>query len=48
MPADGEGLAGWLLERFRDKDRLLAFFNEHGRFPRTREEEEHVLAATVE
>jgi len=33
LPEGEEALAGWLLERFREKDRLLAGFEETGAFP---------------
>ncbi len=33
LPDDDEGRADWLMERYREKDRLLAEFEEQGRFP---------------
>jgi 1-acyl-sn-glycerol-3-phosphate acyltransferase len=33
LPADDAGRAAWLVERFVEKDRLLAEFGETGRFP---------------
>jgi 1-acyl-sn-glycerol-3-phosphate acyltransferase len=34
LPTADEELARWLQARFQEKDRLLAWFYEHGRFPR--------------
>jgi 1-acyl-sn-glycerol-3-phosphate acyltransferase len=33
LPTEPAALSGWLLERFREKDRLLSYFFEHGVFP---------------
>lgn len=33
MPADESGLARWAVERFWEKDLLLAYFHQHGAFP---------------
>jgi 1-acyl-sn-glycerol-3-phosphate acyltransferase len=33
LPRDEKALNKWLLDRFVEKDRLLAFFAKHGRFP---------------
>ena len=33
LPEEDEQLAGWVIQRFQEKDDLLAHFYEHGRFP---------------
>ncbi len=33
LPADDEALAKWLLKKYEEKDELLNYFHDHGKFP---------------
>ncbi|MCB9477792.1 MAG: acyltransferase [Deltaproteobacteria bacterium] len=37
LPQSAEDLTRWVFERYQEKDRLLAYYYEHGAFPETRD-----------
>ncbi|KAL6059831.1 1-acylglycerol-3-phosphate O-acyltransferase [Balamuthia mandrillaris] len=48
IPSDEEGMKEWLFKVYRDKDRLIEYFREHGTFPHWRGEQVDMKAALKE